>query len=566
VARRLWFHRAVPEPSIPAGGFDPFEQFLVAGSEHLRHGRLPDARRAFLAAIEAQPGHPKALALLGLTYFRGGQYAEARPIYEELVAALPHDASHHLNLGLVYLKVGDADRAIGELEKSRALDPSQGRAVSYLGLAYARAGRFVEAYGAFLRAGQVDLAREIEQQLTDEQKQAIESAQRAVEAQQPTTVSGRFVMPTAMPRAVTVEPVSAPVTAPVAVAAPVAAPVAVTVAAPVAVAIAAPVAVAIAAPVAVPIAAPAEVEAAPVATDDDELSFSGDDDLDEPVFTSEAAAPRTTPRAEAPIEVRAPRPLAVPTPSPGHTAISRAVAQAAPSSAVAGSGTRVAAGSRPPQPLSELATARLVRPEDGDYPFEVSSTGVLVVRVDGKMFTRTEGVDVTGGELAYEAAHRRARGRDTTEPFAINGRALYAVSGKGHLIASPLGGQFTAVQLDDDIFYLREDLVFAFEPHLRWENGHVPGSRARLLMVQFRGSGAVTFRTQRPLLAVKLAPERVLYVDAMALAGWIGRVVPRGVQAGGTTGSELFVECTGEGVVLVEEETAPPVSAPAPAP
>ena len=240
---------------------------------------------------------------------------------------------------------------------------------------------------------------------------------------------------------------------------------------------------------------------------------------------------------------------------PEQTAISRAVAYAAPSSAAAVAGSRVAPGGRPPQPLSEFATARLVRPEDGDQPFEISAGGVLIVRVKDRMFARTEGVDVTGGDLTYEVATRRVRGAQTNEPFASGERQLYLISGTGHLIASPLGGEFTAVQLDDDIFYLREDVVYAFEPQIRWENGHVPGSRARIPMVQFRGSGAVAFRTPRPLLAVKLAPERVLYIDANALAGWIGRVVPRAVSPQGTSRlSELFVECTGEGVVLVQEE------------
>jgi tetratricopeptide (TPR) repeat protein len=240
---------------------------------------------------------------------------------------------------------------------------------------------------------------------------------------------------------------------------------------------------------------------------------------------------------------------------PDQGAISRAVAQAAPSAAAATIGTRVAPGSRPPQPLSEFATSRLVRPEDGDQPFEISAGGVLIVRVEGRMFARTEGVDVTGGDLTYEPATRRIRGAQTQEPFASGERALYIVSGRGVMIASPLGGEFTAVQLDDDIFYLREDVVFAFEPSVRWENGHVPGSHARIPMVQFRGSGAVAFRTPRPLLAVKLAPDRVLYIDANALAGWIGRVVPRAVSPQGTSRlSELFVECTGEGVVLVQEE------------
>ncbi|HTJ43402.1 MAG TPA: tetratricopeptide repeat protein [Kofleriaceae bacterium] len=544
----------MPEASIPsAGGFDPFEQQIVAGSEHLRQSRLADAQRAFIAALEAQPGHPKALALLGLTYFRGGNYAQARPVYEELVALLPGDPAHHLNLGLVYLKVGDADKAISELEKSRDLDPSQGRAVSYLGLAYARAGRFVEAYGAFLKAGQNDLAKEIEQHLTKEQRQVIEAALRQAE-QLSTSVSGRFVMPTP-------EPAPAP--------------------------------------------APAPAPKADAKADADEISFEGvDEEKPEPVRPPPRAATvraevdaglkaklvnrkgsvhpaefddaraqfsepeiqiqrdEPAPKPEPPVE-KAPESDAIPEPQTPQTAISQAVARAVPASLVTGTGTRVAPGSRPPQPLSELATSRLVRPEDGDHAFEISGTGVLVVRVNGKIYTRTEGVDVTGGALSYEPAQRRARGREQHEPFSMDGRSMFVVTGNGHLIASPLGGQFTAVQLDDDIFYLREDLVFAFEPHLRWENGHVPGSQAQLLMVQFRGTGAVAFRTDHPLLAVKLAPDRVLYVDAHALAGWIGRVVPRAVQAAGSPGtSELFVECTGEGVVLVQEETAPPAKVP----
>jgi uncharacterized protein (AIM24 family) len=236
-----------------------------------------------------------------------------------------------------------------------------------------------------------------------------------------------------------------------------------------------------------------------------------------------------------------------------HGAISRAVADAAPSSAGAPT-ARASSGARGPQPLSEFATQRLVRPEDSDQPFEVSAGGFLIVRVADKMFSRTDGVDVTGGTLTYEPAMRRARGQSRAEPFATGGRPMFQVTGSGHLIAAPLGGQFTAVALDDDILYLREDLLFAFEPLLRWENGHVPGSRATIPMVQFRGTGAIAFRTARPLLTVKLAADKVLYVDASALAGWIGRVVPRAVTASDAGGAaELFVECSGEGVVLVEE-------------
>jgi len=231
---------------------------------------------------------------------------------------------------------------------------------------------------------------------------------------------------------------------------------------------------------------------------------------------------------------------------------------ATPSASAAVGAARVPAGHQPPQTLSEFATARLIRPDDGDHPFEIGAGGVLIVRVRDRVLSRTEGVVVSGGELAYEAATQRVRGVGTDKPFSADGPPLFVVTGRGHMVASPLGHHFAAVALDDDVLYVREDLVFAFEDRLRWENGHVPGSEASIDVVQFRGQGCVALRTRRLPLAVKLAPERVLYVDADVLAGWLGRVVPRVVApAGGGEASALFVECTGEGIVLLDDQGTP---------
>jgi hypothetical protein len=169
------------------------------------------------------------------------------------------------------------------------------------------------------------------------------------------------------------------------------------------------------------------------------------------------------------------------------------------------------------------------------------------------MLTRLAGIHVTGGELEYEPAMRRSRGRETDEKFDFGGTRMHVVWGEGYLIAVPGDQAFTAVTLDDDIFYLREDLVFAFESTLRWENGNVPGLRGKLPVVQFRGDGAIAIRTPQPLVRVKLPAQGVLLVAAMRLAGWIGRVIPRAVvpPTDGPMG-EVCVECTGEGVVLID--------------
>lgn len=474
--------------SSAASGFSEYEQHLVTGGELLRQDRVSEAQAEFIAALGLRPGDLKALGLLGLACFRLEAFDEALPVYEELVQLKPSDASYRLNLGLVHLKLGRPDEAIEQLQRSRELDPSQTRAVSYLGLAYARNGRYAEAYQAFLQAGQKDLAREMEQYLSESERAVIAKAITAAGALDP---------------------------------------------------------------------------AVPPGASDDEVEISVDDDsgivvleADEPESGVHAVAePSLANKVEAPEPAEAAEPAAVKQPVAEQSAISAAVDNVVPSSAATGAATRVAPGHQPPQSLSEFATARLVRPDDGDHPFEISAGGVLIVRVKGEVYSRMEGVDVTGGELAYEIASRRVRGKNTEDSFSTDGRDMFIVSGTGHLIAAPLGAEFTAVTLDDDVFYLREGLVFAFERELRWENGHVPGSDGKINMVQFRGQGSVAFRTDKPLLAVKLGSEQVLYIDAHVLAGWIGRVVPRTVKpVSGGGKNAVFVECTGEGVVLVHEE------------
>jgi hypothetical protein len=64
-----------------------------------------------------------------------------------------------------------------------------------------------------------------------------------------------------------------------------------------------------------------------------------------------------------------------------------------------------------------------------------------------------------------------------------------------------------------------------------------------------------------PVVRVKLPAQGVLFVDATRLAGWIGRVIPRAVvpPKHGPMG-DVCVECTGEGVVLIDPSgVAPPL-------
>jgi uncharacterized protein (AIM24 family) len=512
----------------PARDREALDQAVVRGSELLKQGKLDQAQRAFRTALELEPDNARVLALLGLSYFRANEFADARQVYEQLVERAPTDASHRLNLGLVYLKLNDADHAIGALEASRALDPSQGRAVSYLGLAYARAGRYAEAYRAFLIAGQNDLAIEIESNLASGDRERIH-AQLGRTPQGPATPGSPTGASTTEPA---VPPTGAPRTKP-------------------------------------PSAPPGKSR-----TPSQELPISAvPESSPEIMITSEPggalriepgaaasapgapAVPREPARLTDSLQFVMPKPAPADPAAPveasdGASMISRAVATATPLAAI---GARTKAGGVPPRPLSELATDGLVRPDDGDDAFEIGAHGALIIRVVDRVMTRLDGVHITGGDLAYEVAMRRSRGHNTDEPFDHGGAQLHVVTGRGYLIAVPGKHVFNAVNLDDDILYLREDLVFAFQASLRWENGNVPGLRGKLPIVQFRGDGALALRVARPLVRVKLPAQGTVFIDAERLAGWIGRVIPRAVvpPAGGPLGA-MCVECTGEGIVLVE--------------
>jgi Tetratricopeptide repeat len=522
---------------------EALEQAVVRGSEFLKQGKIDQALRIFLTALELEPENARVLALLGLSHFRANAFAEARVIYEQLVERAPSDASHRLNLGLVYLKLNDADRAIAALEASRALDPSQGRAISYLGLAYARAGRYGEAYRAFLIAGQIDLAIEIEANLTTTERDQIH-AQLGRSPQGPLpAMSAMSVMSAATPAAP-----AAAVPTPAAATAPRTKPPG--------------------APPAKARASSQEIAISPEPEPSREITITHEPADAAPVEAAEtAAAPVPEPmRISDSLQFVLPRaePQAAPPTLDGPSMISHAVATATPS---ATTGIRTKAGGIPPRPLSELATNDLVRPDDSDDPFEISANGALIIRITERVMTRLDGVHITGGDLGYELTMRRSRGHNTDEPFDYGGSQLHAVMGRGYLIAVPGKHAFLAVSLDDDILYLREDLVFAFEASLRWENGNVPGLRGKLPVVQFRGDGALVLRLVRPLVRVKLPAQGVVFIDADRLAGWIGRVIPRAVvpPPGGPLGA-MCIECTGEGVVLVEPATDENLAAPRLAP
>ncbi|HEX2659368.1 MAG TPA: tetratricopeptide repeat protein [Polyangia bacterium] len=214
-------------------------------------------------------------------------------------------------------------------------------------------------------------------------------------------------------------------------------------------------------------------------------------------------------------------------------------------------GPRMGSGGLPVAPLVGYAVSRLAPPTE-----QASWVGAAArLSIAEGAFVRADAVVACSGvAVRWEDAFQRERGRPTHEPLGRDGAAFSRVSGRGDLFVGAPYGRLVPLLLEDDVLYLREDCVAAFEGSVAWEHGHVP--RAPVAMLQFRGKGLVMMCVRGEPGAIKVTPERPAHVTARFLLGWIGRVVARGADVGaaGTVAKSAPITCEGEGVVLFDVE------------
>ena len=187
-------------------------------------------------------------------------------------------------------------------------------------------------------------------------------------------------------------------------------------------------------------------------------------------------------------------------------------------------------------------------------PFHISSDG-LAVTVSGEMMVRMLGLVAIVGSVQVTPEHRRRRGRSSQEPFGTGPAQLQRVSGHGVLYLEPGKSKFHAVDLtdqngvaiDDDGAYIREEMVFAFEEAIFFENGRLTAEGQSLELAHLKGNGRVLLQLDGTLRAMPIPLGAPMVVPLHRVVGWFGRVSPRLMGFGGRGAVEL----TGEGYALL---------------
>ena len=197
-----------------------------------------------------------------------------------------------------------------------------------------------------------------------------------------------------------------------------------------------------------------------------------------------------------------------------------------------------------PVPLLSFVLARL-----GQAPSPSIPVGALRLAIADETHVRADAILAGSGTLKWEPGVRRAQGRVSTEPMGREGGApFFRLTGAGEIWIAGATNRWLPLRLADDVLYVREDRVLAFEGSLTWEAGTVPNTGLRML--QFRGRGTVALELPGDAIAIKVTDEKPTLLSAARLYGWVGRLVPHGARMPGAAPFQLG--CQGEGVVLLE--------------
>ncbi len=122
------------------------------GIAYLNRGRLDDAERELLKAIEIHPGASEAHAGLGVVRASSGRAEEALESYRAALRLDPGSSSTHREMASLLLARGDSSQALVHFREASALAPRDGDALVDLAVGLSREGRHDEAEAKFAEA------------------------------------------------------------------------------------------------------------------------------------------------------------------------------------------------------------------------------------------------------------------------------------------------------------------------------------------------------------------------------------------------------------------------------
>jgi tetratricopeptide (TPR) repeat protein len=200
---------------------------------------------------------------------------------------------------------------------------------------------------------------------------------------------------------------------------------------------------------------------------------------------------------------------------------------------------------------------------DTTAPMQLDPSGHLAIRLtrgERSFAARLDALRLYSGVIQTSVLERRARGASLGEPFGGMAGPLVRIAGDGPLLLGPRPSRhIVAFSVREEVFFLREDVVLAFDLAMNFESSSLSwGDEEALRIVQMRGPGAIAIELLEPLRTLDVTasshdPEvGIVSARASSVIGWIGRLVPRPVVASDApSGQRGLISFSGDGTLLL---------------
>ena len=552
-----------------------FARALTHGTDALQRGDAALARNGLEKALRYKPRNQRARNLLGLALFKLGELERAESIYRGLIEDHPSDPTLRVNLGLVFLKSNASGDAVRCFETALDLAPDHQKAQNYLGLALAQKGDLARAREWFRRSGNSAMADRMSQALAASPVREV--AQEAARTLNEPNPFRSALEPE--PSALNADPAgqrshvqarNLPATAAAGAAAPTEATSgasgSATSGAEVSSGSASDGTLGSSANPSAAVASSAKPSAWTASSGHASAAGESSGDSGAGNASSSGPAVRFAPADPAQPPTRAldsrwvatdpgtpPAPPVAPREQP--TLIGRLALHApAPEAPPAATPAEAAAELSDSTALVSYTSSTMLSVPANDGGFGIGPAEVLI-QLKGEMLTRLDGLVASWGSVVMKPELKRFRGKATDKPFGDGARRMLRATGEGRFIISREGRHFTALELGDEPAYFREEILFAFQESIVFENGRVPSKTGPdLHLVQLRGRGKLLLVTVGTPKAVEIVKGEPMRIPMDQLVGWHGpliqpRLVPIVEEA-----PELGValELAGEGRALLD--------------
>jgi hypothetical protein len=177
-----------------------------------------------------------------------------------------------------------------------------------------------------------------------------------------------------------------------------------------------------------------------------------------------------------------------------------------------------------PMPLPGLLDwwAASIPPEQ---PLVVTASGALLLATKAALHSRAGTLRALRGQARKAVVQRRYR-RGPDEVLGDDDPILRWDGDLFAMIGQRPGERFQALSIEEDLVYVVERYVQAFDDRVTFESGRLPVHAGADRLIQFRGTGTIVLRLPRPPTAIPVKSGEDVRVAPASLLGWTGRLFP----------------------------------------